>query len=125
KTPFFQCRKSGSERPSSIFKYPGKHRGKHKMAELVTVARKGPVGVVTINNPPVNASSQAVRVQLLALLKELEQDGNVSAVLICCAGRTFMAGADITEFDLPELPAPHPNEIHAFLDSMSKPVVAA
>lgn len=95
------------------------------MAELVTVARKGPVGVVTINNPPVNASSQAVRVQLLALLKELEQDGNVSAVLICCAGRTFMAGADITEFDLPELPAPHPNEIHAFLDSMSKPVVAA
>lgn len=95
------------------------------MAQLVTVAQTGLVAVVTIANPPVNASTQAVRVQLLSTLRQLEQGSDIRAVVIRCAGRTFMAGADITEFDLPELPEPHPNEIHAYLDSMSKPVVAA
>jgi len=94
------------------------------MPELVTLALEGDIGVVTIDNPPINASSQAVRDQLKAALKQLRDNVGIKAVMLCCAGRTFMAGADIREFDLPEIPAPDPNEIHALLESMHVPVVA-
>ncbi|WP_193090240.1 3-hydroxyacyl-CoA dehydrogenase NAD-binding domain-containing protein [Advenella sp. FME57] len=94
------------------------------MSELVTCTKDGDVSIVTINNPPINASSQAVREKLKAALAQLRNAADIKAVMLCCAGRTFMAGADIREFDLPEIPAPDPNEIHALLESMQVPVVA-
>ncbi len=94
------------------------------MTNFVTFARDGGVGIVTINNPPINASSQAVREQLKAVFEQLRNNVDVKAIMLCCVGRTFMAGADIREFDLSEIPAPDPNEIHSLLESMHVPVVA-
>ncbi|MDH3410062.1 MAG: enoyl-CoA hydratase-related protein, partial [Gammaproteobacteria bacterium] len=55
------------------------------------------IGVITVDNPPVNALSQAVRQGLLDAIREAQTDAS-RAVLIHCEGRTFIAGADITEF---------------------------
>jgi len=54
-------------------------------------------GVITVNSPPVNALSQAVRQGLLDAIRKAQADAS-DAVLIHCDGRTFIAGADITEF---------------------------
>ncbi|QKE73418.1 enoyl-CoA hydratase [Arthrobacter citreus] len=68
---------------------------------LVTVERKGQVAVVTIDNPPMNTFSTAVKGELSKTFKELNSDDNVLAIILTGAGqRAFMAGADIRE--LPE-----------------------
>ncbi|HEX5752025.1 MAG TPA: 3-hydroxyacyl-CoA dehydrogenase NAD-binding domain-containing protein [Archangium sp.] len=85
---------------------------------------RGDVGILWIDNPPVNAISHAVRVALLDGLKQAESNGAIQAVVIACAGRTFMAGADITEFSGP-LKSPGLPEVIDALDAFSKPVVAA
>ena len=64
----------------------------------VSIAKQGRVAVVTIDNPPVNASSQAVRAGLLQAVAGTEADPSVDAVVLACAGRTFVAGADVREF---------------------------
>lgn len=94
------------------------------MQELVRLSKEGSIAVVTIDSPPVNTSSQPVRKQLMAILMQLSGDDTVSAIMLRCAGRTFMVGADIKEFDLPEIPAPDPTEINALLESLDRPVVA-
>ena len=66
---------------------------------------EGDVAVVTINSPPVNALSQAVREGLKRGVEAAEADGAVKAIVVICAGRTFIAGADITEFGKPLDPA--------------------
>ena len=58
------------------------------------------IGVVTVNNPPVNALSQAVRQGLLDAIRQAAGDDS-QAVLLICEGRTFIAGADIKEFGKP------------------------
>src|SRR3954469_16058397 len=68
------------------------------MSELVTRTRDGDVGVVTINNPPVNALSPAVIEGIHAAVQALVQDGAVKAVVLTGAGKTFSGGADIKEF---------------------------
>ncbi len=60
------------------------------------------IGVITVNNPPVNALSQALRAGLQAAVTAAQSDASEALVLIC-AGRTFIAGADITEFGKPPL----------------------
>jgi 3-hydroxyacyl-CoA dehydrogenase len=90
----------------------------------VELLRHGEVAVIRIDNPPVNALSHAVRAGILALLEEVEQDQAVHAAVILCAGRTFVAGADIREFGKPRQP-PLISDIAARLDTMTKPVVAA
>ena len=84
----------------------------------------GAVAVVVIDNPPVNALSHHVRRGLLDAMAHIAANGDVEAAVLICAGRTFIAGADITEFDR----APMPPGIHAVLnaiESCPKPVVAA
>ena len=84
----------------------------------------GAVAVVVIDNPPVNALSHHVRRGLLDALAHIAADGEVEAAVLVCAGRTFIAGADITEFDRP----PAPPGIHRILDAIEncpKPVTAA
>ena len=68
------------------------------MPELVTLTRDGDVGVITVNNPPVNALSPGVPEGILALVKEVERDPALHAAVLIGAGRTFIAGADIKEF---------------------------
>lgn len=82
------------------------------------------IAVVTIDNPPVNALSRHVRQGLCDAMRAVEGDPAVSAVVLACAGRTFIAGADITEFDKPLEPPDFLQTIDA-LDFSSKPVVAA
>ena len=67
------------------------------MSQYVTVARDGNVAIVTIDNPPVNAMSFHVRAPLKDILLELRDDATVEAMVLACAGRTFVAGADISE----------------------------
>ncbi|GIX13933.1 MAG: enoyl-CoA hydratase [Paracoccaceae bacterium] len=65
---------------------------------VVSVERADRIAVVTVDNPPVNATSHAVRVGLMDAARQLTPDSGVDAVVLLCAGRTFIAGADITEF---------------------------
>ena len=67
----------------------------------VTYARQGRIGVITIDNPPVNALSQAVRAGLLQAADAFAADDQADAAVILCAGRTWVAGADISEFGKP------------------------
>src|SRR5919108_1576306 len=92
--------------------------------QSAALARRGRVAVLTVNNPPVNALSQHVRQGLDEGLKQAIADQAASAIVITCAGRTFIAGADITEFGKP----PAPPGLHEVLDAIEgspKPVIAA
>lgn len=81
------------------------------------------IGVITVNNPPVNALSQALRAGLQAAVTAAQTDASEALVLIC-AGRTFIAGADITEFGKPPL-APSLPEVLVTLENSRKLIVAA
>lgn len=82
------------------------------------------VRLVEVYNPPVNALSTAVRGGLLHALEQAQSDPAVRAVVIAGAGRTFIAGADIREFGLPDQPPSLP-EVTDAIESSAKPVVAA
>jgi 3-hydroxyacyl-CoA dehydrogenase len=84
----------------------------------------GHVATVTINSPPVNALSQAVREGLKRGVEAAEADGAVKATVIICAGRTFIAGADISEFGKPHA-APYLPDVLDTIENASKPIVAA
>ena len=90
----------------------------------VTLLKHGDIAVITIDNPPVNALSQAVRQGLVNCLKQAELDSEVNAIVISCDGRTFIAGADISEFGKTPL-EPHLPDVLAKLDQCTKPLVAA
>jgi 3-hydroxyacyl-CoA dehydrogenase len=90
----------------------------------VDLRRDGQIAVVTVDNPPVNALKHEVRAGLAEALRQSRDDAAVKAAVIGCAGRTFFAGADITEFGKPPQ-APGLGEIIAAIDAMPKPVVAA
>src|SRR5262245_57389022 len=94
------------------------------ITEFVDLDRRGRVAVLTVNNPPVNALSQAVRQGLRDGMKQAIADGGCDAAVIACAGRTFIAGADITEFGKPPR-EPGLYEVLALIESSPKPVVAA
>ena len=81
------------------------------------------IGVITVDNPPVNALSHAVRQGLHDAIHAAQKDAS-KAVLIVCTGRTFIAGADITEFGKPPR-EPHLPDLCNTIESSSKIVVAA
>jgi 3-hydroxyacyl-CoA dehydrogenase len=91
---------------------------------VTDLAVEGEVALVTINSPPVNALSQAVRDGLNRSVKQAEANGAVKAIVIICGGRTFIAGADISEFGKPPA-APYLPEVLDRIENASKPVVAA
>ncbi|MDN2579422.1 3-hydroxyacyl-CoA dehydrogenase NAD-binding domain-containing protein [Aquibium sp. ELW1220] len=96
------------------------------MSQYVTVRREGDIAVVTLDNPPVNSLSHHLREPLDAALRDLRDDPSVAAVVIHCAGRTFIAGADITEFNTPRATAsPNLRELIVTLEGFAKPTVAA
>ena len=91
---------------------------------VITTHKDGEVLVIVSNNPPVNALGQAVRAGLQAGIEEALADDSVKAVVIRCDGRTFFAGADITEFGKPPVPPSLPDVINV-IEASTKPVVAA
>ena len=94
------------------------------MPGVVALRRDGEIAVITVDNPPVNALSQAVRTGLIEAFSEARDDPAVKAIVLTAAGRTFVAGADITEFDKP-VSGPTLVEVIALLDAIAKPTVAA
>ena len=94
------------------------------MAEIVTFSKEGNVGLITVNNPPVNALAQAVRAGIKSGIEKGIADKDVAAMIIICEGRTFIAGADIREFGKPPM-EPHLPDVCQFIENSPKPVIAA
>jgi len=92
--------------------------------EKIATRVEGDIGFIVSNNPPVNALGHAVREGTIAALAELNADPAVKAIVLYCEGRTYFAGADITEFNKPRQ-APALQEMIAALEASPKPVVAA
>ncbi|EOD79566.1 Enoyl-CoA hydratase [Grimontia indica] len=93
------------------------------LSDTVSLLIEDGVGVIRVNNPPVNALSHSVRSGILAGLEQANANPDISAIVIGCDGNTFIAGADIKEFgQMPK--TPHlPDVLHAIRNSV-KPVTA-
>ncbi len=102
--------------------------------ELVNWEKRGSVGLMTINNPPVNALGAKVVNEIVECLREMEEDDGVRVAVVTGAGpKAFMAGADIKEF--PQLMqgkagvagmyASRVHNMFNYLDGFPKPTVAA
>src|SRR5882757_7840508 len=74
------------------------------VSEVVKLERHDVIAIVTVNSPPVNALSAAVRGGIFECMKSAIADAEVKAIVLTCGGRTFIAGADITEFGKPPKP---------------------
>ena len=94
------------------------------MTSPIRTERHDDVLVIISDNPPVNALGAAVRQGLEAAIKEGVADGSIEAMVIRCDGRTFFAGADITEFGKPMVEPGLPTVVD-MIEASSKPVVAA
>ncbi|WP_435418502.1 3-hydroxyacyl-CoA dehydrogenase NAD-binding domain-containing protein [Parerythrobacter aurantius] len=94
------------------------------MSSPIRTERHDDVLVIISDNPPVNALGQAVRAGLAAGVEEALGDDSVKAVVIRCDGRTFFAGADITEFGKAPVGPSLPEALDK-LEASDKPVVAA
>ncbi len=90
----------------------------------VHTERHGDILVAMSDNPPVNALSASVRLGLKAAIEEAAADDSVRAIVIACAGKTFFAGADITEFTKPPVEPLLPQLVD-MIEASDKPVVAA
>lgn len=82
------------------------------------------VGFLLIDNPPVNVLGATVRKGLAHSLEVALADEGVNVIVIACAGRTFSAGADISEFNAP-MTEPTLQSVFAAIEAANKPVVAA
>ena len=87
---------------------------------------RGPVAVITMNNPPVNGLGYDTRVGIAAGVERAWADAAVQAIVVTGAGKAFSGGADIREFGSPKAVAePHLLSLIKLLESSPKPVVAA
>ena len=77
-----------------------------------------------MDNPPVNALSQAVRAGLVSAVEQANAEPEIKAVILICSGRTFIAGADIREFNRPPEP-PHLPDVIAAIEASTKLFIAA
>ncbi len=68
------------------------------MSELVSLTRDGEIGVITVNNPPVNALSPGVPEGIAAAVEQVKNDDSIRGAVLIGAGQAFIAGADIKEF---------------------------
>ncbi len=91
---------------------------------IVSTEIRDNVAVITIDNPPVNALSHSVRSGLGHELNLAASNDQLKAIIIICAGRTFCAGADISEFGKPPLDPSLP-DLMAQMDTIEKPLIAA
>lgn len=85
---------------------------------------EGDIGVVTLNSPPVNALSAVVREGLQGAFDAAIADAAVKAIVLICDGKTFIAGADITEFGK-AMTGPSLQDVQNTIENSPKPVIAA
>jgi len=91
---------------------------------VASLAVEGEIAVLSLNSPPVNALSQQLRAGIVEGMKQAIADAAVKAVVLICEGKTFIAGADITEFGKPPQ-APSLLDVEDSIENSPKPVVAA
>ena len=91
------------------------------MSKTVGFEKVSNLGVVTINNPPVNAINQQVRLGLEQIFSKEQPE--VSAIVLCCTGKTFCSGADIKEFDNP-IEDPSYQHVFKLIENYKIPVIA-
>ena len=94
------------------------------MSQAVSITYQDQIAVITIDSPPVNALSQAVRSGLVKCVGEAVSNQDTLAIVLVCAGRTFIAGADISEFGKPPL-EPYLPDVLETLDACPVPIIAA
>jgi len=94
------------------------------LTSMVDYNVEGGVAVLTLNNPPVNALSQGVRQGLKEGVEKALADDSAQAIMIFCEGRTFIAGADISEFSSGPM-EPNFHAVLSTMDASPKPIVAA
>ena len=92
--------------------------------DVTTIEKDGNISIITLNSPPVNALSAPVREGLHKGITEARNDRASEAIIIICEGRTFIAGADISEFGQ-EPKGPSLFEVQEFIEDSNKPVIAA
>jgi 3-hydroxyacyl-CoA dehydrogenase len=91
---------------------------------VADLSMDGDVAVLTLNSPPVNALSAGVREGIAVGIAKALADPAAKSVVLICEGRTFIAGADITEFGgAPKGPGLF--EVQTAIENATKPVVAA
>ena len=93
------------------------------MSDLVDYTKQGAIGVITINNPPVNALSPGVPEGIYESLQRGMKDPEVKAMVLIGGGRSFIAGADIKH--LAEKKSPIAMKWRDEMERLEKPVVAA
>jgi 3-hydroxyacyl-CoA dehydrogenase len=101
-----------------------KHTGATGEPSIVRLEIDGDLGFIVIDNPPVNASSVAVRSGLLEAIQRVSAAPGVKAGIIIGAGSAFVAGADIKEFGRPPSPPELPTVLAA-IEACPKPIAAA
>ncbi|MDP3159057.1 MAG: 3-hydroxyacyl-CoA dehydrogenase NAD-binding domain-containing protein, partial [Reyranella sp.] len=94
------------------------------MSDAVIRSTEGRIGILTVNNPPVNALAAAVRNGIKEGVEAFGQDPNIDAIVLIGGGRTFIAGADIREFGKPPSGA-NLNDVIATMENSPKLIVAA
>jgi len=94
------------------------------VSDPVSLHHEKDIALVLVDNPPVNALRHAVRLGILEAMRAAAGDAGIHAIVLSAKGRTFMAGADISEFGKP-LASPSLPEVIAFMETVQKPLVAA
>lgn len=94
-------------------------------AGLVRLEKAGEIGVIVVDNPPVNALSAGVPEGIIAALEHGNADPAITALVLIGAGRSFIAGADIRRFGTGTARLPIGSRTYDRLDQSAKPVVAA
>ncbi|MBL1235069.1 MAG: enoyl-CoA hydratase/isomerase family protein, partial [Rhodobiaceae bacterium] len=95
-----------------------------KINDVMTLENEGDIAVLTLNSPPVNALSAPVRGGIVDGVKAAIADSSVKAIVLICEGRTFIAGADITEFGKKPV-GPSLFEAQDMIENSTKPIIAA
>lgn len=93
--------------------------------EVTDLRIEGDVAIVTLNSPPVNALSANVRTGLLEGVTAAEANADARSIVLICEGRTFIAGADITEFGGKGPAGASLTDVQSAMQNASKPVIAA
>jgi 3-hydroxyacyl-CoA dehydrogenase len=90
----------------------------------VTLTLENAIAVITVNNPPINATSHTVRSGIVDALDQIDANDDIRAAILICDGKTFIAGADVNEFGQPPKSPILPDVIKR-LEAATKPIIAA
>ncbi|HXU41629.1 MAG TPA: 3-hydroxyacyl-CoA dehydrogenase NAD-binding domain-containing protein, partial [Burkholderiales bacterium] len=94
------------------------------MSDVAHYAVRDGIAVISMNNPPINGLSNALRAAIMENLEKADKDAAVKAVVLIGAAKAFSGGADIREFNSPRIKPDLP-DVNDRQDAMTKPLVAA